>query len=53
MNITYYKIVLLTVPNEETYPSPRIIILGSTGVGKSTMANILLGRSKTFKVRPY
>jgi len=40
---------LTKVPNEDSYPSPRIIILGSTGVGKSTMANVLLGRSKTFK----
>ena len=30
------------VPNESEYASPRIVILGSTGVGKSTLGNCLL-----------
>ena len=31
--------------NEETLPKPRIVVLGATGVGKSTISNYLLGCS--------
>ena len=34
------------VVDSSRLPSPKIIILGPTGVGKSSLANVLLGRSR-------
>ena len=38
----------VVVDNEDAYASPRMIIIGATGVGKSSLANVLLGRDSQF-----
>ena len=48
--INYFDSMISLVPNESEYASPRIVILGSTGVGKSTLGNVLLGRPNNYKV---
>jgi len=34
--------------NQKQYKSPRIVMLGAAGVGKSTLANALLGRNEDY-----
>jgi len=41
--------VKISPENDELFPSPRIVVLGAAGVGKSVFANSLFGRRSDYK----